>query len=169
MTKAKLLEVRKEINKRRPKFLRQNYHFRKKVEDDLWRAPKGYHSKMRQHKRSHRKIVQMGYRNPVEVRGLHKSGAKFVYIQNMAALEKFNPKEEVAILSGKVGDKKRYDLLKAAVQKKISFTNIDAAKFIANFDAKQKIKKELKAVKPKSEAKPEKPKAEAKAEIGEQK
>jgi large subunit ribosomal protein L32e len=166
MVETRLLEQRKEMNKRRPKFLRQNYHFRKKVQDDFWRAPKGYHSKMRMRIHGHRKVVLIGYRNPEEVRGLHKSGAKFFYVAHLSDLEKFNPKTEVGILSGKIGDKKRYEILKAAVQKKLSFVNINAEKFVTNIELKMKAKKEMKSltVKQKSEAKAAEKKPEPKVE-----
>lgn len=162
MEKAKLLEVRKEKNKRRPKFLRQDYHHRKKVQDDLWRSPKGYHSKMRSRKRGHRAKVVIGYRNPVDVRGLHRSGAEFVYVRNVADLANVHPAHHVAILSAGVGDRKKYAILKASQQQKIVFVNADAAKFIAAIDAKLKVKKDAKVAVTTAKAKPaEKPKAEA--------
>ena len=82
MADVKLLELRKKMSTKRPKFLRQDYHHRMKVQDDLWRAPKGRHSKMKQRKRSHRASVAIGYRGPAEVRGLHKTGAIIVRIEN---------------------------------------------------------------------------------------
>ena len=155
--KIKLLELRKKMNSKRPKFLRQNYHFRQKVHDDLWRAPKGGQSKMRQKKRSHRAAVRIGYRGPEEIRGLHRSGAEFVYVNTIADVDKVHPAHQIAILGANVGTKKRYDILKVAVQKKIPFANINVEKFIADFEAKLKIRKEAKAAKvgTKAEAKPE--------------
>jgi large subunit ribosomal protein L32e len=141
----KLLELRKKMSKNRPKFLRQDYHHRMKVQDDLWRAPKGRHSKMRQNIHGHRAWISIGYRGPAEVRGLHKSGAEFVRIENLQQLIAVDPKKSVVILSSKVGAKKRYELLKKAVEKNIIVVNIDAKKFVADFDAKIKAKKEAKA------------------------
>jgi large subunit ribosomal protein L32e len=154
----KLLEIRKKMSTRRPKFLRQDYHHRMKVEDDYWRSPKGRHSKMKQRKRSHRASVAIGYRGPAEVRGLHKSGATFIRIENMQQLPAIDPKKSVVILSSKVGAVKRYELLKKAIEKNISVVNINAKKFIADFEAKQKAKKEVKT-------KPSEKTAEKKTEV----
>ncbi len=163
-TKEKLLELKKKMSARRPKFLRQDYHHRMKVEDDYWRSPKGRHSKMKQRKRSHRASVAVGYRGPAEVRGLHKTGAAFIRIENLQQLFAIDPKKSVVILSSKVGAAKRYQLLKAAVEKNISVVNVDAKKFIAGFEAKQKAKKAKPETKSKTEIKTETKKAE-KAEI----
>jgi large subunit ribosomal protein L32e len=158
-TKEKLLELKKKMSARRPKFLRQDYHHRMKVEDDYWRSPKGRHSKMKQRKRSHRASVAVGYRGPAEVRGLHKSGAAFIRIENLQQLSAIDPKKSVVILSSKVGAAKRYQLLKAAVEKNISVVNVDTKKFIASFEAKQKAKKA------KPETKASEKTAEKKAEV----
>lgn len=152
-TKEKLLELRKKASKRRPHFIRQDYHHRMRVEDDYWRSPKGRHSKMRQKIHGHRKKIAVGYRGPVEVRGLHRTGANFVRIENLAQLMNIDPKNSVVIVSSTIGAKKRYEILKAVVDKKISFANINAPKFITDFEAKQKAKKEAKA-KPSTKAAP---------------
>jgi len=140
----KLLEIRKKMSTRRPKFLRQDYHHRMKVQDDYWRSPKGRHSKMKQRKRGHRASVAVGYRGPAEVRGLHKSGAVFVRVENLQQLSAIDSKKSIVILSSKVGTVKKYQLLKTIIEKNISVVNVDAKKFIADFDAKQKAKKEAK-------------------------
>lgn len=165
--KEKLLELRKKMSARRPHFVRQDYHHRMRVEDDLWRAPKGRHSKMRQRIHGHRKRVAVGYRGPVEVRGLYRTGAAIVRIENLAQLMNLDAKNSVVIISANVGAKKRYELLKKAAEKKISVINVNAPKVIADFEAKQKAKKEAKAkpvAKPETKA-AEKPKAEAKPKV----
>lgn len=155
-----LLDVRKKMSANRPKFLRQDYHHRMKVEDDLWRAPKGRHSKMKQRKRGHRAAVAIGYRGPAEVRGLHKTGAIFTRVENLQQLAAVDPKKSIVILSSTVGAKKRYQLLKTAAEKNIPVININAKKFMADFEAKEKAK-----TKPKEEAKAEvKPKIAIKPE-----
>ncbi|MEM2874030.1 MAG: eL32 family ribosomal protein [Candidatus Nanoarchaeia archaeon] len=147
---TELLELRQKKNKTRPKFLRQDYHHRAKIRDEVWRKPKGRHSKMRQHKRGHRASVKVGYRNPAKVRGLHKSGAEFVYVNTLADINKIHPPHQIGILSANIGNKKRYEILKAAMEKKILFVNVDAAKFISDYETKIKAKAESK-----SETKPE--------------
>lgn len=153
-----LLGIRKKMSSNRPKFLRQDYHHRMKVEDDYWRAPKGRHSKIKQRKRGHRASVAVGYRSPVAVRNLHKTGAMIVRIENLQQLAAIDPKKSVIILSSTVGARKKYQLLKTAAEKNIPVINVSAKKFMTDFEAKEKAK-----TKPKEEPKAEaKPKAETK-------
>jgi large subunit ribosomal protein L32e len=163
MTDAKLLQIKLEKNKRRPKFIRQDYHHRKKVQKDSWRAPKGVHSKMREHRKSRRPLVAVGYRNPVLARGLHKSGAKFAYVSNVLEMQNVNPKESVVVVNGKLGARKKYLLLKKALEKSIPVASINAKKFIEAFEAKLKAKQEAKSAKKVVEKKAEEKKPEAKA------
>jgi len=160
-----LLGVRKKMSAKRPKFLRQDYHHRMKVEDDLWRAPKGRHSKMKQRKRGHRAAVAIGYRGPAEVRGLHKTGAAIFRIENLHQITAIDPKNSVIILSSTLGARKRYQLLKTAAEKNIPVLNINAKKFMADFDAKLQAKEAKSKPKAEAEAKPAQKPAEKKTEI----
>ena len=169
MTDVKgLLQVRKRNNKKRPKFLRQDYHHRMKVQDDYWRAPKGSQSKMREKRIGKRAVIKVGYRNPAAVRGLHWTGMKFVRVNNSAELERINPAAEIAIISGKLGAKKKYDVVKRAVERKVSISGMDVKKFVEKFESWQKEKRDAKAAKKvvevkKEETKPkESPKVESK-------
>ncbi|MGC8885428.1 MAG: eL32 family ribosomal protein [Candidatus Nanoarchaeia archaeon] len=138
---SKLLEVRAKIAGRRPRFLRQDYHFRLKVQDDVWRAPKGRHSKMRRKEKGKRAIVQIGYRGPKLVRGLHKSGATFVQINSIKDLEKVDPKSNICILSRTLSKLSKYKILKLAQEKGIKFANVDVEKFLKEFKIRQSEKK----------------------------
>src|SRR3989344_2312554 len=107
----KLLEVKRKLNKTRPHFVRQDYSFRMRVQDDIWRKPRGHHSKMRRGEAGKKKMVQAGYRSPVEVRGMTLQGLKLVHIETLQQLEKLNPKTELAILSARLGTKKKVDIV----------------------------------------------------------
>jgi len=163
MVDAKLLEVKKQINKKRPEFIRQDYFHRSRVEYEAWRRPRGRHSKMRERRVGHRKRVDIGYRGPAEVRGLHFTGMKLINVSNYAQLIKINPKEELAIINARLGERKKYQLVKAAAEKNIKLFNIkDASKFLSAIDAKLKVAKDAKAQKPTEVKKEEKPVAPAK-------
>jgi len=163
MVDAKLLEVKKQINKKRPDFIRQDYFHRSKVEYDSWRRPRGRHSKMRERRVGKRKRVDIGYRGPAEVRGLHFTGMKLINVSNYAQLIKINPKEELAIINARLGERKKYQLVKAAAEKNIKLFNIkDTGKFLSAIDAKLKAAKDAKAQKPTEAKKEEKPVAPAK-------
>ena len=154
------VELRNKLNKKRPHFHRQDYHIRMKVEDDIWRRPRGRHSKMRERRVGKHKRVEIGYRGPEIARGLHASGLRIVKIESFADFERANPKEEIAIM-GNIGMKKRLMILKKAVEKGLKFTNIrDAKKYLADAEMQMKLKKEKKLAeaKDKEQKKKEKPK-----------
>ena len=134
------------MNKKRPEFLRQDYHFRMKVHDRYWRKPRGYHSKMRRGEAGKRKVVQAGYRSPAELRGIDLHGFRHIYVQTLRQLEKLNPKEELAVMASNLGLKKKILLAKTAITKNIGFANVkDAKKFVETAEAQLKAKKEAKA------------------------
>lgn len=108
-----LLELRNEMNRRRPEFHRQEW-FRYKKLGDAWRKPRGKHSKLREKRGYRHAFVESGYRGPVKVRYLHPSGYKEVYVTNIAQLEKVNPKIEAIRISSTVGKKKRIEIIDKA-------------------------------------------------------
>jgi large subunit ribosomal protein L32e len=101
-----MLKIREAINRRRPKFRRQEW-FRYKRLGLKWRAPRGVHSKMRRHYKYRPNIVSIGYRSPRLTRGYHPSGFKEVLVYNVKDLEKLNPRIEAARIGSTVGWRKR--------------------------------------------------------------
>jgi len=93
--KQRLLKVRKKINKKRPKF-RQFESWRLVRIKDHWRKPKGVDNKMRTNELGWPKSVNVGWRGPKAVRGLHPSGKKEVMIWNAGDLTLVDPETEVA-------------------------------------------------------------------------
>lgn len=126
MTMEKLPKRRK-----KPSFLRRDWYKcirfnrRKKLK---WRRARGRHSKLRQKWKSHQKMPSIGYGQPKEIRGLVK-GMKPIMINNSADLEKIG-KEDIALLSGKVGGRKKAEIAKKALEKGIGFANFDAKRFL---------------------------------------
>ncbi len=102
----KTLELRKEIDDRRPRFIREEW-FRYKRIPMNWRRPDGITSKMRRHFNKRPPVVSIGFAGPKETRGLHPSGFEEVMVFNVADLAKINPKIQAARIGGSVGMKKR--------------------------------------------------------------
>ncbi len=121
MTK-KLLQLRKEISARRPKFVQQDHHKRKETQE-RWRAPKGMHSKMRHGVWGRPASVNVGYRGPQAVRGLHASGLVPVLVYTVAELAALDAKSQGVIL-GHVGARKKIDILTACQQKGITVLTV---------------------------------------------
>ena len=104
------LKKRAEISARRPEFLRQEWHRRKRLQNVKWRKPQGDHSKMRHHYGYRPNVVSIGYGGPKGARYLHPSGFKEVRVWNPKDLEKINPELEAARVAHQVGMKKRLEI-----------------------------------------------------------
>lgn len=150
------LKLRNERKKRKPKFSRQYANVKKQFES-RWKRPRGIHSKMRRGFRGKKLLPAVGYRSPVEARGLLKTGLKLAVVANVSALERINPKEQAVFLAANLGMKKKIEILTKAIQMKINIVNVkDAQGFID--EAKKKLgerKKRLAERKNKKEKKKE--------------
>ncbi len=103
---AEALAKRAIISGRRPAFKRQEW-FRYAKLGEKWRKPKGIHSKMKRQIKRRPPMVDIGFRGPAEVRGLHPSGFEEVLVHNVDGLENIDPKVQAVRIGGTVGTKKR--------------------------------------------------------------
>jgi len=122
MEKEEMLKIRKKIKKKKPEFKRQEYS-RKKSLDRKWRKPRGLHSKLRKHEKARGALPKPGYGSPSAVRGLSRDGYREVLVRNPGDLVKMDPKEDVAIIAGGVGKKKRLEIMESAEKKNIKVGN----------------------------------------------
>lgn len=120
--KEELLELRKKMKKKRPKFRRQEW-FRMKRVGVKWRKPRGIHSKLREHRKARGALPRAGYRSPAAVRGLNKEGHREIVVRNLKDMEKINRKEEIAVIASAVGRKKRLAMLEYAQKNNIKVGN----------------------------------------------
>ncbi|MGC9166297.1 MAG: 50S ribosomal protein L32e [Thermoplasmata archaeon] len=109
----RLFRIKIELARKRPRFLRQEW-FRYKKLGEKWRKPKGKHSKMREKKKYRPPVVDIGYRGPKKVRGLHPSGYKEVLIYNAKQLMEINPETEAVKIASSVGKRKRMEIYEKA-------------------------------------------------------
>ena len=100
------LAKRAVISGRRPAFKRQEW-FRYQKLGESWRRPKGIHSKMKRNLKRRPPVVDIGFRGPAEVRGLHPSGFEEVLVYNVDGLEGIDPKSQAIRIGGTVGTRKR--------------------------------------------------------------
>ncbi len=100
------LAIRAIKSGQRPAFKRQEW-YRYKMLGDEWRRPRGIHSKMRRGFKRRPPMVEIGYRGPKAVRGLHPSGFEEVMVYNADALNDIDPKVQAIRIGGTVGVKKR--------------------------------------------------------------
>ncbi|MDG6228625.1 MAG: 50S ribosomal protein L32e [Candidatus Thermoplasmatota archaeon] len=118
----KHLSLRKDIKKRTPEFLREEW-FRYKRIPKNWRRPDGITSKMRRHYKYRPSVVRVGFRGPKKTRGLHASGFKEILVYRASDLESLNPETQAARIGGSVGTKKRLEIEKKAKELDIRLLN----------------------------------------------
>jgi len=132
----------------KPRFLRKDWHKCIRLggtkKNRVWRKQKGRHGKIRQKWKNHGKAPSVGYGSPREIRGkilnLHP-----VMVSNMTDL--MNVKnDQVAIISGKVGMRKKVEMAKKALTMNIKFSNFNPQKIL---EGAKKYE-----AKPKTESKP---------------
>lgn len=159
-----LLEQRITVKRKKPKFYRQDSHKKARLAL-VWRRPKGLHSKMRLGKRGYRRSVEVGWGSPRLVKGLHRTGLEIVAVHNVKDLDLIDPKKQGALIAATVGQRKRVQIAKEAIQKNITILNMkDPAGYIQETDAKMKAKKAEPEKKDKAEDK-SKEKKEEKQEV----
>jgi large subunit ribosomal protein L32e len=121
--KQKQLHTRKQIKKRTPTFLRQEW-FRYKRIPKNWRRPTGITSKLRTNLKYRPSKVRVGFRGPKDTRGLHPSGFEEVMIYNTNDLNTINPETQAARIGKTVGTKKRLEIAKKAEELDIRILNM---------------------------------------------
>ena len=153
-----LLEVRKELKERKPVFIRQDNPKRMKL-NYKWRKPKGIHSKIRHRFKGRRKMPSPGYKSPAAVKGLHATGLKMIMIYSPEELSRINKDNEGIIIAKSVGTRKRLEILKKAMEMKITILNINAEEVIKKIEdyINSKKKKEPKEAKKEPSKEPKKP------------
>lgn len=105
-----------------PEFPRP-YHWVRVRLGDSWRRPKGIDNKLRHAYKGYPPTVNVGYRKPREVRGIHPSGLKPVLISNISELDSVDPATQCVIIAGSVGAQKFAAIEAAAIQKGIYVVN----------------------------------------------
>ena len=146
----KLLAIRKNVKTRKPTFRRkQENQYAKFKNDSKWRKPKGRQNKVRLQRKGNIGMLKVGYKSPKAVRGLNGDGLREVRVENLKDLLKVDIKNnEVGVLSRTLGKKKKLEILKEALNKKISFSNAkDIKKEIEKIENFMKDKKDKKKIK----------------------
>jgi ribosomal protein L32E len=126
--------------KTNPTFLRRHTSFRsrlgrKRKKIQTWRRATGRHNKVRLKRKGYPIKVMIGFRTPSVERDLIQD-TKPIKVMNVKELSKVG-KGQSAII-GKVGNKKRLEILKAAKEKKIIVANLNVKKKIKSIESKMK-------------------------------
>lgn len=121
--KERLLEMRKNMKKRRPSFRRVESWRYKRVKDS-WRKARGIDSKTRKKTKAGVKSPAIGYRTPKEIRGIHPSGYEERRVETLNDLNNLNNKQHAIKISRRLGSKKRIELIDYAQKRNFKILNI---------------------------------------------
>ncbi len=151
-----LLQVRAKMKAHQPLFVVKESHKSARV-GRRWRANRGIHSGQRQMHRGKPSMPTPGFGVPRLIKGLHSSGLQFVIVHTLSQLETINPQTQGVLIGSTVGQRKKLQILDAAVKKKITlFQTKDANKTIesirSSFAVRIKVKKDRQSLKSKKEA-----------------
>jgi large subunit ribosomal protein L32e len=120
--RKRALAIRTRIKSKKPDFKRQESWRYKRVEKS-WRKPRGLDSKMRKKVKGWPKSVNVGYRGPKKLRGLHPSGYAEVLIRTVDDVNKVDPKTQAIRIAHTVGAKKRIEISARATERGIHILN----------------------------------------------
>ena len=166
MSKEKMMQLRKSIKSKKPVFIKQCYHKKKRL-SQKWKRPNGWQSKIRLNRKGHPKCVTTGYGSPKSVYGLHPTGLEPIKVCSENDLNRIDPKNQGIIISGTVGIRKKLIIIRKAEEKGIRILNIkDSKEFVNNVEEDMKKRKESKT-KEEQKKQSEKKKAPAKKEAKE--
>lgn len=125
--KEKLIELRKKMKKKQPKFRRVESWRYDRVKDS-WRKARGIDSKTRKGKKSGVKSPNIGYRTPKKIRGIHPSGYEEKRVITKKDLEDLDPKQHAIKISSRLGAKKRIPLIDYAQKKGFKILNMGVSR-----------------------------------------
>ena len=107
---------------RKPGFERQESWRYRRLKTN-WRRPKGIDNKMRRKIKGWPPTVNIGYRGPKVVRGLHPSGYREVLVHNPESLKDVDHETQAIRIAGAVGKRKKAEILVEARRRKITVLN----------------------------------------------
>ncbi|WFO75812.1 50S ribosomal protein L32e [Desulfurococcaceae archaeon MEX13E-LK6-19] len=121
---SRLLELRRKLKSKKPDFYRHLWWKKPKFANDpKWRKPKGNDNKMRLKLKGYPPMVEIGYRGPAEVRGLHPTGLEPVVVNSVSQLNDLDPNKHIIYIASTVGLKKRIEIETAARERGFKLAN----------------------------------------------
>ncbi|MEM0129493.1 MAG: 50S ribosomal protein L32e [Thermoplasmata archaeon] len=125
---ARALALRRETDRRRPRFVRQAAHRYARIGRwESWRRPRGLQSKQRRHYGYRPTVVSIGFRSPAAARGLLPNGFRPVVVRTREEIEAIDGRTQAIYIARTVGTRRRLALEEAARRLGIRVLNPIAA------------------------------------------
>ena len=105
---------------------------RGKKKKQVWRKPKGRDNKMREKRKGYPRVLDVGYKKS------KKEIKKISVIRNIKDLEKIRKNEFIVL--GKIGKRKKIEIVKKAKEIGVRIQNINIEKFLMEVDKSEKKK-----------------------------
>jgi len=137
----RLLRLRLQMKRKKPEFVRIDQWRYKRIEDSGWRNQRTLDNKIRRKWKGWPKPVEVGYRKPAAVRGLHPSGFVEVLVHRPEDLAGLDPKVHAIRIGRTVGLRKRLEIVKKA--RELGFYVLNPGKEVVEL-----LKKELNTAQP---------------------
>src|SRR3989338_7524122 len=133
--------------KKKPLFNRTDANKGKKF-GSRWNKPRGLQNKLRMKIKSHGSRPSPGYGAPKNLKNLVKNEMKLVRVFGVEQLSGVNVKSEIIILDGRIGTKKKIDLLERICKLNVSIYNVkDVKSYLDSLKNKTEEKKVMSEVK----------------------
>ncbi|TKJ17447.1 hypothetical protein CEE44_02835 [Candidatus Woesearchaeota archaeon B3_Woes] len=146
-----IVNLRNMKKKKKPDFNKQSSHKKKRLANK-WRKPRGSDSKIKIGRKGYPRKVKVGFRGPVEARGMSRDGQNIVLIKNMNDIKGLN-KDDVVCLSN-FGIKKKIEIVKECLKLNLKIMSLkDPAKFLSDSETNLKEQKESKKKKQEEKSK----------------
>lgn len=131
------------------KFLRRTWNRYSKLgkrrkKKQVWRKPKGRDNKMREKRKGYPVVVSIGYKKQKKDRGKIQDKMPFL-VYSINDLENLG-KEQIVIV-GRVGKKKKIEIIKRAKKEKILIQNVNVKKFLKQAEKRKREREEKAKIK----------------------
>ncbi|MGB9708339.1 MAG: eL32 family ribosomal protein [Candidatus Pacearchaeota archaeon] len=135
------------LKRRKPTFLRKDSFKKSKLgkrrkKKQKWRRPRGRHSKLREKRTGHMIQPSIGWGSPRDIKGLVRE-LKPKLIYNLQDLENVKG-DEIGVI-GKIGKRKKIEIIEKASVKNIKLLNVNVPRFIEKIKAEreEKLKRKI--------------------------
>lgn len=117
----------------RKKFIRRDWDRytklgKRRKKKQSWRRPTGRHNKMRDKRKGYPEVVSIGYKKEDKGKKMGKTLVRVYSPRELGGI-----KNHKVVIIGKVGRKKKIEIVKKAKELKISFHNLNLKKFEKRF------------------------------------